>query len=75
MHQFRIEAQKYAEGGYLIQETETRYADNHEQARIISKEYENMKYANGIKMWKVTVYVLCYKAISDSSAFFAQFQA
>lgn len=81
MHQFKIEVFVYTAEGAVGELETTRYADNAESARLICNEYskeyqidaEGNKTAN--KKYKVNLHMLCYKAIADKDAFFAQFQA
>lgn len=76
MHQYRIEVCEYneaADNANPIPVT-TRYADNHEDARIICNEFSNQRQENGNKKYQVKLYVLCYKMVSKDS-YFAQFQA
>lgn len=76
MHQYRIEVYENNEetGAASNKPVLTRYADNHEDARMICEEFANQTYANGWKKYAVRLSVLCYKGV-DRVDFFAQFQA
>lgn len=76
MHQYRIEICEYNEDATMANPIPllTRYADNHEDARIICEEFRNQKQDNGNRKYQVKLYVLCYKMVS-STTFFDQFQA
>lgn len=76
MHQYRIEVYEYDNGGNAASVPFiTRYADNHEDARMICDEFANQLQENGYtKKYKVELYVLCYKNVNRVN-FFAQFQA
>lgn len=74
MHQYRIEVYEYSEAGAVAGTPMlTRYADNHEDARLICNEFANQKQTNGMKQYQVKLYVLCYKNIALDT-YFAQFQ-
>ncbi len=89
MHQYKIEIYRYTEDGAVGALVATKYADNPEQARLICQDYENLyqtrvvvdedgtetEVRTGNKMYKVCLYILCYKLCQDRAAFFAQFQA
>lgn len=75
MHQYRIEIYEYNEAGAAGSiPMVTRYADNHEDARMICEEFSNQRQENGNKKYQVKLYVLCYKMVAKDT-FFAQFQA
>lgn len=80
MHQYKIEIRRYKEDGSVGELFTTIYADNQEQARLKCAEYENQHFikedgTKGFKMYKVNLYLLCYKLCADKAAFFAQFEA
>lgn len=84
MHQYKIIATYYNEAGSLTNEYEFKYADTPEQAKEIFNDYNKQKYESvdeegnvtvGGKKFKVQLYVLARKEISDVNAFFAQFEA
>lgn len=75
MHQYKIEIYEYTEAGSLGALIATRYADNHEQARLMCDEYESQTQENGMKAYKVNLHMLCYKFVEDKATFFAQFKA
>lgn len=76
MHQYRIEICEYNEMADSANPVPmlTRYADNHEDARVICQEFRSEKQENGNKKYQVKLYVLCYKMVS-SQTYFDQFQA
>lgn len=83
MHQYKIIATYYSEAGALTNEYEFKYADTPEQAKEIYNDYNKQKYSSvdeegnvtvGSKKYKVQLYVLARKEISDVNAFFAQFE-
>lgn len=76
MHQYRIEVFEYDNGGIAAAiPFTTRYADNHEDARMICEEFANQFQENGYtRKYKVQLSVLYYKTV-DRTNFFAQFQA
>ena len=76
MHQFRIEVYEYNEDATSANTitTLTRYADNHEDARMIYQEFREQRQENGNRKYQVKLAVLCYK-YTAADTFFAQFQA
>lgn len=76
MHQYRIEICEYNEDATSANPIPvfTRYADNHEDARLIYQEFRNQKQENGKNKYQVKLYVLCYKMVSGQT-YFDQFQA
>ena len=83
MHQYKVKITKYSEVGGLTNDIISKYADTPEQAKNICYEYDKEKYENtnengnvtvGGKMYKVELYILCYK-FTDKDTFFAQFEA
>ena len=76
MHQYRIEVCVYNEDATMADPNPiiTRYADNHEDARVICQEFRTQKQENGNKKYQVKLFVLCYKMVS-SQTYFDQFQA
>lgn len=75
MHQYKVEIFAYTEAGSVGKLFATRYADNHEQARLMCDEYESQTQENGMKAYKVNLHMLCYKFVEDKATFFAQFKA
>jgi len=82
MHQYKVKITKYSEEGALTNEIISKYADNPENAKNICYEYDKLKYETvneegqvviGNKMYKVELYILCYK-FTDKDTFFAQFE-
>lgn len=77
MHQYRIEIFENNEqnGVAATAPTITRYADDHEAARMICEEFAGQIWeSNGWKRYTVKLSVLCYKNVNRAD-FFAQFQA
>lgn len=84
MHQYKVKLTKYSEAGSLTNDYIVKYCDTPEQAKNICYEYEKIKYETvdeetgevivGFKMYKVELFLLCYKA-TDKETFFAQFEA
>jgi hypothetical protein len=85
MHQYKIKATYYNEAGSLTNDYEYKYADTPEQAKEIFNDYNKQKYETvneetgevtvGGKKFKVQLYVLARKEITDVNDFFAQFEA
>lgn len=76
MHQYRIEVCEYNEEGNNANPIPmiTRYADNHEDARMICAEFSNQKQENGNRKYQVKLYILCYKMVAKDT-YFAQYSA
>lgn len=83
MHQYKIKITKYSEEGSLTNDYICKYADTPENAKNICYEYDKLKYETiddegkvviGGKMYKVDLYILCYK-YTDKTTFFEQFEA
>lgn len=85
MHQYKIEIFNYTESGSVGSLLTVRYADDHEQAKLICSEYDNVyqttideegnEIRTNMKAYQVRLHLLCYKLCQDRNAFFAQFQA
>ena len=75
MSQYKIIATKYNESGAMTNITETFYADTAEHAEQIYEQYRQMQQENGMKAYKVELYVNCYKHITNAAEFFDQFKA
>jgi hypothetical protein len=85
MHQYKVIATLYNESGSLTNDYEYKYADTPEQAKEIYNAYNKQKYETvdeetgavtvGSKKYKVQLYVLARKEITNISDFFAQFEA
>ena len=74
MHQYKIEIWSYTEKGAVGSLYDTQYADSVEQARLICNQYERQRQDNGMKAYKVDLYLASFKLCPDKAAFFAQFQ-
>lgn len=76
MHQYRIEVCEFNEDATSANPIPvmTRYADNHEDARLIYNEFKNQKQENNKAKYQVKLYVLSYKMVYGPT-FFEQFQA
>ncbi len=82
MYQYKVKITKYTEEGGLTNDIISKYADTPEQAKNICYEYDKQRYeiddgegniTTGGKMYRVELYILCYK-LTDKDTFFAQFE-
>ena len=84
MHKYKIEILNLDDNGSVLDTYKVEYADDEERAELVVNAYvnkkrsvlnENEEVVREVNAYKVNLYVMVYKMITDKSAFFRNFKA
>lgn len=71
--QFKVQYTLYAPEGYLTSETHAVYFGDADSAEVRYNELSRAKQDNGMKAFKVDLFIAGYKPVADPATFFEQF--